>query len=119
MVTTSRPPGDSPPPYTTLDIPDWLTSHPPTPAFRVDVDTPTTREAAVCMPNFQPPSADSYAMSPIEGTQVIRVAGGEPNQLPGFAVRCACGFKAGEYVGAEIAEYVRTEHESACLWPKP
>lgn len=60
-----------------------------------------------------------YAISPVEGTQVVRVTGGEPNQPLEFAVRCACGFKAGPYVGAEMAEYAREQHESSCLWPTP
>ena len=69
------------------------------------------------MPNsYTPPSAD-YAISPVEGTQVVRVAEGGPNKTSSFAVHCCCGFKAGPFVGAEMAEYVREQHEALCLWP--
>jgi hypothetical protein len=63
------------------------------------------------------PDADRYAISPIQGTQVVRVTGGEPNQPPEFAVRCACGFKAGSYGSPAMAEDIRETHEALCSWP--
>jgi hypothetical protein len=63
-------------------------------------------------------TADTFAIFPIQGTQVVRVPSDDPNKAPDFAVRCCCGFKTGPYGAPTLAEEIRETHESACLWPK-
>ncbi|GAA2061483.1 hypothetical protein GCM10009839_85650 [Catenulispora yoronensis] len=63
-------------------------------------------------------SRNRYAALPIEGTQIVRQVRG-PNEAPGFAVRCCCGYRAGPWNGVEAAEAARALHADACHWPKP
>jgi len=63
-------------------------------------------------------SVPQYALCPeVEGVQIFRSID-DPNRAPGFLVRCRCGYRAGSFATVEMAERMRSNHETVCLWPR-